>query len=289
MDAINIKQLRVIDALIEHKTATKAARVLKISCSVISYTLKQAREFYDDPLFTRDNGFKPTKLALKLQKKFQELQTLSVAKKELIISTPTVVEVILANYIHNTSASNESTLLRFNSLAYSPEERIRNLRNRTIDLDIGSRLPTDSSIISCRLLQSEMCVMASQNHTFIDDSLTMEEWFKCGHLRWFWDPDNLTEMVEGMDLSAPVFAKRRIRYESVNLLSMAYVCARSDFIMLMPKVFIETLSQYYKIKAVTLPEGMSMTFDCYLHYNRAMKDQVKKLALASAFTGASVN
>lgn len=284
MDAINIKQLKVIDALIEHKTATKAASALNISSSVISYTLKKARAHYEDPLFTRRNGFKPTKIALNLQEKYRDLQELGSSKKELTIATHTIIEMIMANYIHNTTEGQGTTLLRFNKNASSPDERLKNIRNRTIDLDIGAKLPDDTTVISSRLLQSEVCIMASQNHTFIHDRLNYEEWFRCEHLRWFWDPHNLTEVVEQRHLSDPALAKRKIRYESVNVLSMAYVCARSDFIMLMPKVFIETLSHYYKVKAVSLPDDISMTFDCNVHYHRSIKEQVAMLALEDAFS-----
>jgi len=61
LDRLDIKQLRVFQALIKEKSASKAANQLGLTQQAVSEQLKKLRDVFDDRLFLRKtNGFIPT-------------------------------------------------------------------------------------------------------------------------------------------------------------------------------------------------------------------------------------
>lgn len=67
IDRLNIKQLRIFQALIREKNASKAASQLGLTQQAVSEQLKKLRDVFDDRLFLRKTtGFIPTPLAEQL-------------------------------------------------------------------------------------------------------------------------------------------------------------------------------------------------------------------------------
>ncbi|WP_166423599.1 LysR family transcriptional regulator [Paraglaciecola sp. 20A4] len=67
IDRLDIKQLRIFQALIREKNASKAASQLGLTQQAVSEQLKKLRDVFDDRLFLRKtNGFIPTPLAEQL-------------------------------------------------------------------------------------------------------------------------------------------------------------------------------------------------------------------------------
>ena len=67
LDRLDIKQLRVFQALIREQNASKAARELGMTQQAVSEHLKKLRDVFDDRLFLRKtNGFVPTPFAEEL-------------------------------------------------------------------------------------------------------------------------------------------------------------------------------------------------------------------------------
>jgi DNA-binding transcriptional LysR family regulator len=285
VDTPNLKQLKIIDALIECGNGTRAAAKLNVSAATISYTMGQLRKKHDQVLFTRNRGkLIPSAIALELQAQYQELTLLNSERKELIISTDAIIEFVLGQNMPIESNETDVCSMRFINMEATTEERLRKLRSRIVDIDIGGKLPDDSSITCAKFIESDICVVVNKNHSFIQDEMTREQWFQCGHTRWIRDNDTVTSMVEGLDFNDALFAHRVICYESMNLLSLAYICSRSEYIMLIPRAFVAPLSQFYQIKAVKPPEGVPMKFECFYHYHHSMHARVKSLSLSNMFT-----
>lgn len=67
LDRLDIKQLRIFQALIREKNASKAANQLGLTQQAVSEHLKKLRDVFDDRLFLRKtNGFIPTPFAEEL-------------------------------------------------------------------------------------------------------------------------------------------------------------------------------------------------------------------------------
>lgn len=74
LDRLDIKQLRVFQALIREENASKAASELGLTQQAVSEHLKKLRDVFDDRLFIRKtNGFVPTPFAEDLSAKVDRL------------------------------------------------------------------------------------------------------------------------------------------------------------------------------------------------------------------------
>lgn len=86
LDRLDIKQLRVFQALIREQSASKAASQLGLTQQAVSEQLKKLRDVFDDRLFIRKtNGFVPTpyadELSLEIDKLLKDFQALLAPKK----------------------------------------------------------------------------------------------------------------------------------------------------------------------------------------------------------------
>jgi DNA-binding transcriptional LysR family regulator len=81
LDRLDIKQLRIFQALIKEKNASKAASQLDLTQQAVSEQLKKLRNVFDDRLFLRKtNGFIPTpfaeQIAIEIDKVLNDFQAL---------------------------------------------------------------------------------------------------------------------------------------------------------------------------------------------------------------------
>jgi len=100
LDRLDIKQLRVFQALIKEQNASKAANQLGLTQQAVSEQLKKLRDVFDDRLFLRKaNGFIPTpyaeSLSIEINKLLNDFQTL-LSPKTFDPSTVTGTYVIAA-------------------------------------------------------------------------------------------------------------------------------------------------------------------------------------------------
>lgn len=281
MKEISLKKLKVVNALIECGSAVAAAKMLNISPSAISYTLKQLTvQLGVNPFVRKNNGLKPNEHAILLQEQYREIVALNTTRKKYIISTYSLIEFFLADYINSMI---DGTLLHFITMDTGEEERLRKLQHREVDIDIGGKLPKDISIVSKRYLYSKMCIMVSANHTTIDESFTLDDWHNNKHLRWQRDLGSISSMLDSMNFRTPWFNNRKISWESPNLLTLAYLCSCSDNIIMIPEVFVESLKGMFPLKSFRSPEELDMKFECYIHYHRALETKVNSLDLHNIF------
>jgi DNA-binding transcriptional LysR family regulator len=284
MNNISLNSLKILNAVIEHRSAVDAAKALNVSCASISYTLKKIRQQTGYSLFKRTRyALIPDEHALELQKKYWEISALSTHRREFIITTYSPIELLLGLVLQETEK--DDLLLRFSSMPDSAEQRLINLRNREVDIDIGSRLPEDNAIACYSYLQSEMCVMVSENHTTIKETLTEEDWYENLHITWSRGSNDFYDIINTSNLSKDIISKRKTACESTSLLAMAHLCAHSDHIMMIPQVFAAALQTVYPVKSYRLPWDISLYFSCCIHYHREISKNPNVASLLKIFDG----
>lgn len=277
MHRINLQKLKIINEVIECGSAIKAASSLQLSPSAVSYTIKTLKEKLGTDIFIRTNsGLKPNDIALALQERYRELITLNRSRKEYFIATYSLIEILLT---HSLQSHNDGNIFHFITMDASDDERLSKLKQREVDIDIGGKLPDDIAIKSKKYLQSDMRIFISENHSTIGDVFTITDWVNNTHLRWRRDLGSITSMVYGLNLTDELMLNRDITWESPNLLTMAYLCAKSDSIMLVPEVFVSPLKKIFPLKALTLPNELKMKFECYIHYHRSLKVELDNIDL----------
>lgn len=191
----NLNLIRVLCAIIDAGSVSKAALHLDVNIAAISIALGKLREHYHDPLLFRSGtGMKPTALALDLYKlsqpaleilqqveSFKTPQNQRLEKTKIRIATGALVELWLMDILlENDQANSEVTwdvFLRPNEIP----ARVSQIRNKQIDIDIGFELPDDSAIIKFPLFHSDFQFVCRVDHPHIGDSITVEqikqEWF----------------------------------------------------------------------------------------------------------------
>ncbi|MCT4711104.1 LysR family transcriptional regulator [Enterobacteriaceae bacterium H11S18] len=284
MNNYNLSTLKIVNGIIEHKTAQKAASVLGMSNSSISYALKKLRHETGKQLFTRSkHGLVPDKNALELQKIYKEIQALSGNRREFIITTYPPVELLIG--LHMQTLSHEDLLLQFQEIPGSAEQRLKNLRHRSVDIDIGSQLPMDNSIIRYPYLVSDMRVMVSKNHSTIQDTFTSRHWYENQHVIWLRDDDEISTLLEEMEKERTIFENRKVACESTSLPAMIYLCAYSDNIMLLPEVFVPSFEKIFPVKSFKMPWDINLKFEFYIHYHREINKDPNTEFLIRLFDG----
>jgi DNA-binding transcriptional LysR family regulator len=274
MPEITIRQLQVVNAIIKYGSAATAAKSLNISPSAISYTLNKLMSDSGEKLFVRTRqGLKPNEFAFELQSKYNKLTQIKNSQSRFVIATYSLIEQLLGEHIQDTNDAS----MHFVMMDSCENERLRKIKNREVDIDIGSSLPRDSSIISQHFLHSEICIIANKNHSEIADIFTTDDWIKNKHLIWQRYNQNISDLDRYFDHD--LFEDRQVSWTSSNLLLLAWHCSTSNHIMMMPKIFVPAIQKSFPIKAYTLPTELKMRFDCYIHYHKAMRNSVDSLLL----------
>lgn len=277
MHTISLQKLKIINEVIECESAIKAAIRLNISPSTISYTIKCLKEKLGTGIFIRTrSGLKPNETALALQQRYHELIALNTSRKEYFIATYSLIELLLTQSIH---ARKDGTLFHFITMDVSDDERLSKLKQREVDIDIGGKLPDDIAIVSKKYLQSDVKILVRENHTTIHNNFSLSDWRNNNHLRWRRDFGSITSMIDGMNEADELILNRNISWESPNLLTMAFLCAKSDSIMLVPEVFIDALKDIFPLKTFHLPNELNLKFECYIHHHRSLKVELNDIDL----------
>lgn len=282
MKRLSLKQLRVIEALIECQSAVKAAEKLNISSAAISYTLKQIKNQLGLNLFYRTReGLRPYPPTIDIYVQHKDILDLNQKQRDLVVATYSLTEMILTEHFSKEQNPASDAKFIFTPMGVSNEQRLCKLLHHEVDIDIGSELVSSNSIISKRLFTSPLCIIASKEHHKSKKRITLDEWLKSTHLSWLRGIDNIVDLAAKVDSS--LLDRRNVVWSSPDLLALVNMCATSDHIMLMPEMFVETLQKHFPIQSFRCPVEIAMVFDCYIHYRKSIEDQVNMWELQNAF------
>lgn len=284
MNNISLRSLMILDALVEHKTIAKAAEVLGLSYSKACYALNKLREQTGHALFTRSkDGMVPDNYAIDLQQKYLKISTINNTCSEFILATHSPIELLIGHQL--SLAMIDDFFIRFTTMPASDDERLLNLRNRTVDIDIGGELSNDSSIVSFPWLEDDICIMVSQNHETINEQFTINDWYDNEHIAWLREGEDFNNIVESVHEPEIYLERRNVVYKSANVLSMAHLCAGSNKIMLIPKKVSRTLENIYPVKTYPLPWGPSSVVKIYIHHHRSLLKNADSQAVLNFLFG----
>ncbi|MFI3014210.1 LysR family transcriptional regulator [Klebsiella aerogenes] len=289
----DLNSLLILNAVIECKSVTIAAKKMAMSPSSVTYAINKIRKTTANPIFTRSkNGITPTTLALELNRRY--IKAISLINdgldfsgslqdpdvfRNVTISTHTFLEMWFAL---SSAASGSQEGLCFNFVAHPPtrEKRVSRLRNHEVDLDIGGMLPNDASIISHKLFSSRFKVLVRKKHSTIRDEFTLKDWEQNRHIRWKL-PDDETLIQEGDAYQTDALLSRKTGITTANSLSAVMTCAKSDYIMLVPGCMEDFLVSTLPVRLFELPFDTTMAITVYAHFHRSAKRK--------EFTAACIN
>ncbi|QCT18885.1 LysR family transcriptional regulator [Jejubacter calystegiae] len=277
-NVIDIKALKAIHILTTCGSVTKTAELLNVSPGTISYILNKARKKTGSALFFRTrNGMAPDNIAKELSQYYQsitnKMKQIPLENRSLTISTYSLIELLISAKL-NVSGKLPATM-KFSAPDFSEEIRLARLRNKEIDLDIGTRLPNDHSIIQIEFMSCDTCIVASKSHPTIKTNFTMSDWESNQHIIWSRSMGLTCNDFQHANRFNELINKRNVAIISSNALNMIALCAYSNYIMLMPTLIIQYFENRLPIRIFTAPPELKMRFDCYLHYHHSLANNAR--------------
>ncbi len=281
-EKIELKSLKILNAVLENKSVTAAAEMLAMSPSSITYAINKLRDITTNPIFTRaKGGVVPTTLALDLNSRYVKAMSLindgldigaqnseSDFNKEIIISTYTFFEFWLSMSLLNKEVlRDEGIALKFVPHPLTQEERTSKLRNREVDIDIGTELPRDSAITVYSLVSTNTVAMVSQQHPKIKNHLTIEDWHSYDHIIWMREEYGMANMLGDAITLKEVREHRNVLVSTTSSLNMMMLCAHSNNIMIVPRFFAEFLKTVLPVNIFDIPFDVNINSDFYLHFH----------------------
>ncbi|WP_159867125.1 MULTISPECIES: LysR family transcriptional regulator [unclassified Raoultella] len=278
---LDIKILRAIHTLSTAGSVTKAAEMLQVTPGAVTYLINKARKTTGSALFFRTReGMKPNTLATELSQRYQSMMAdyfpeesaSSALNRAFIVSTYSLVEFLLA-LAWGKSAPKEADL-SFVSTVGDDTQRLAGLRNKEVDIDIGSRLPVDSAIVQVKLFSSEVGMIARKDHPTINEKFTTKDWHENGHVLWSRGMHFISEDIAQTRDFRNLFDRQNKVWVSSSSLNVTLLCAYTNAISRMPVRIGRKLEAVLPVRIFSLPDDLHMTYECYLHYHQAFANDL---------------
>lgn len=289
LDTADMKALKAIHILTTCGSVTKTAEIMNVSPGTISYLLNKVRKSTGSVLFFRTRkGMIPDNTAQELSKRYEAITQklldenggVSLTNRDVAFSAYSLVEFLIS--LSLADKERFPYRLKFLTPELHDDLRLVRLRNKVIDVDIGTRLPVDKSIIQVAFFNCDVSVVVSENHPTIKDAFTMQDWLDNEHIIWSRGMDLFCDDFEHANRFDTLIHQRKIAVESSNSLNMITLCAYSDKVMFFPTVIIKHIKNRLPIKVFEPPAELKMRFECFLHYHHSLaNDHAMKDILSS--------
>lgn len=284
IDSLDMKVLRAIHVLVTCGSVTKTADLLGVSPGAVSYILNKARQRTGSALFIRTReGMIPDNIAKELSQRYVNISKelyddkgkVSLHNREVMICTYSLLEFALS--VGLCAMQKRPHQIHFTSPEMNDNTRLLRLRSKEIDIDIGSRLPGDRSIVQTLLFSSGLKILMSKNNPAAKKNFTLEDWSRCHHARWTRRMDYVCDDFRHANRFHELMNQKNISIISSDSLNMALLCAHTDHVMLMPTAVADLVVDELPIVALTPPPELEMQFDCYLHYHHSFSGDKKHM------------
>ena len=278
MHNLDIKTLRVLDTLMNCGSVTRSAEYLDVTPGAVSYFLNKARQSTGSALFFRTkNGMQPDNIAKELVERYQRIKSdkvinnreITLSQRDLTISTYALIELLLGI---NLEAQNLKRKVNFCPLPVDNDERQQKLRNKEVDIDIGTRLPADSNIIQCRLFSCGVRIVTGQQYPSEKTSFTLDEWLNASHIIWGRGMQLFHDDHEHTTRFHKYLSQRKVTCIASNSINMIFMAAHGNHIIMMPEKIINKLSDRLPIRVFSPPPELDMIYDCFLHYHKTLTE-----------------
>ncbi|MEB6377846.1 LysR family transcriptional regulator [Leclercia adecarboxylata] len=273
----DIKTLKTIHTLCACGSVMQTAKLLGVSPGAVSYTLNKARKITGSALFFRTRtGMVPGSLAEELSQKYQKIvrdldldNVLSATEKTIFtVSCYSVLELLLSTAL--IACADPLSRVNFCSSVENDEARIARIRNKEVDIDIGTRLPVNNSIIQLKFFHSGISAIVRHDHPAIGDTFTLSDWTQHQHAIWSRGMHLISDNVEQTNRFNALFQSRNVAFVASSTLNLVMLCAHSDLIILLPTVIAQHLQPLLPIKVLDVPPELEMTYECYVHYHHSL-------------------
>ena len=261
--AIDMNLLVVFDAMIEHRSVTRAGEAIGLSQPAMSAAVARLRAWFDDPLFVKTGAeMKPTPRALELAPPVRRV--IETVKGEILqragfdpgktdrtftIITPDIGEVnFLPKLLARLSVSAPGAQLR--TIARSRPAAAEALESGLAELAVGYFPDLHrAGFFQQKLFNSPHVCIVRSDHPTVGERLTLKEYLSLSHavVRPEGREHVFEQFIEQRGL------KRRVLLELSHFMSLLPVIESSDLIATVPRDLADVCRRYANIRIVDTP------------------------------------
>ena len=261
--AVDLNLLVVFDAMVEHRSVTRAAEAIGLSQPATSAAVNRLRLLFDDPLFVKTGAeMKPTPRARELADPVRRV--VATVKSEILpspsfdpatedrvftIVAPDIAEVNLLPRVMARCAV-DAPHVRLRTLAMPRQAAAETLESGTAELAVGY-FPDlrKAGFFQQRLFSARLVCIVRKDHPTIGASLSLKQYLAASHA---------LVRPEGREHVFDTFLHergmvRRVVLELAHYMSLLPIIASTDLVATVPQDLAEVCVQHAAIRMLPSP------------------------------------
>lgn len=260
--SVNLNLLVALEALLDERSVTKAAKRVGVTQPAMSNTLAQLRSVFDDPLFRRtSSGLEPTPRALEVAEPVRSgLRSLRAAlsrprfdpksaTRTFVIAASDYVELVLWPPLLSALAK-EAPGVTLEVRPWGRHEIPELLARGEADVMIGYFDQIPARHASARLFTEEYVCIVRKKHPLVAGTLPLAKYLKLGHV--------LVSQVGGgvgsVDRALALQGKsRRVVARVSHFLMVPTLVARTDLVAALSRRVAEAFADPLKLQVLKPP------------------------------------
>jgi DNA-binding transcriptional LysR family regulator len=296
--SLDLNLVRVLDALLEHRSVTKAAKKLGLSQSATSHALARLRLLLRDPLFVRDRqAFEPTTRAAALAQPLRQAlidleRALSPApvfeprttRRRFTIATADYAQfVLLPELVKRLTREAPGVDLWLRIFTEPNPERAA---SEEADVVIGPRLDVSmgGAIVERSLFDERFVCILRSGHPALNKRWTPERFAALQHVLIAPGGKPGGTVDEAL---ARLKLDRRVTVGVPHFLSAPYIVATSDLVATVPERLAHLVSRSLSLEVKEPPIPVP-GFAVFLYWHRRFHDDPAHVWLRSQIVAASL-
>jgi DNA-binding transcriptional LysR family regulator len=275
--SVDLNLLVVFDAMVEHRSVTRAAEALSLSQPAMSAAVARLRTLFDDPLFVRVGPeMQPTPRAVDLSSPIRQVvRTIrteilhrsgfdpAVSHRTFTLVTPDIAEV---NFLPRLLAclAKEAPHTNLRTLAMPPHAAAESLESGSAELALGYFPDLQKAgFFQQKLIRNSHVCLVRKDHPTIGSRLTLSQFLAASHA--VVKPDGREHVFEQFLLKKGL--KRRVLVEISHFMSLLPIVEASDLVATVPKDLAEFCVRHGAVRFVETPMK-SPVIDVHLLWHR---------------------
>jgi DNA-binding transcriptional LysR family regulator len=261
---INLNLLVALDALLQTRSVSDAARLTRVTKSAMSHSLSALRLSFDDPLLVRVGGgmaLTPHAEALRepLARALEDLTRViegpavfdpSQAQRRFTIAAPDFLAALLMPALRRIIEREAPGI----ELSIVPSTRRGNawmLETGEIDLALGAVVDDSPGIRRLELCTEKFACAARADHPQLGDALTLEQYASIPHLVISLGDDEQPTWID--QALAKLGLERRVAVRVRHFMAAPLIVARTDLLTTAPAMLIEYFARLVPLKVMAPP------------------------------------
>lgn len=276
----DLNLLVVLSAIFEEGSITRASEKLNLTQPAVSHALARLRDVFQDPLFVRrGSAMVPTPMARQIAERVRGALVSLSALTEPDAFDPTrhgrVFRLALRDVFESVvlpplmdELERQGSPIVIHSVRTDRDDIEGELRRGAIDLAVDVPFLTEPEIVSERVAQDPLLVVARDGHPALAGGLDLDTYMAQGHIQ-------VSIRRSGPGLADPELnrlgLRRRIRLRCQHYFAACEVVRRTDLLLTMPGHYARVMAAVVPNRLLPFPLELPR-LDAVMYWHGSMTD-----------------